>query len=78
MGLSKENKKDGISFFVSIVLGIGAILAIKSIFDDDDSKIISKKGRSYLSDPEKMKKVNEIIDEANNDKETYNEIIINF
>lgn len=44
-----------------IFLGVLAIVAIKSIFEDDNSKIISKKGRKLLSDDNKMRDINKKI-----------------
>jgi hypothetical protein len=43
------------------MLGLLAIVAIRSIFENDNSKIISKKGKSLLSDEEKMKAINDKI-----------------
>jgi flagellar motor component MotA len=45
-----------------------AILTIKSIFEDDNSKIVSKQGKKFLSDDKKMQDINEKIQlsESNN------------
>ncbi len=71
-----SNKND--DFFdgwAGIFLGVLAILAIKSIFEDDNSKIISKQGRNFLLDDEKMKDINaEILKSENNSG--HNEIYI--
>ena len=52
----------------SIIVGVVAVLAIKSIFENDNSKIVSKKGRSILSDEDEMKKIDKQINisEENN------------
>jgi len=57
----KEKKNNNFGIWTGILLGVVAILAIKSIFEDDNSKIISKKGRKLLSDDDKMKDLNEKI-----------------
>lgn len=41
-----------------ILLGVFAIFAIKSIFENDNSKIVSKKGRNMLSDDSMMDDIN--------------------
>ncbi|MGB0933790.1 MAG: hypothetical protein ACPGU5_05880 [Lishizhenia sp.] len=51
--MSEENK-DNFEIFLKIFLGAIAIIALKSIFENDNSKIISKKGKKMLSDSEKM------------------------
>lgn len=49
-----EDKKDNIEILFKIFLGAIAIIALKSIFENDNSKIISKKGKKMLSDSDKM------------------------
>ncbi len=71
-----SNKRKKIDNWVSIILGALAILAIKSIFDSDDSKIISKKGRKILQDKKKMAEINEMIKNAENSSTKINEICI--
>ena len=44
----KENKN--IENWIGILLGAIAIIAVKSIFENDNSKIVSNKGRKILSD----------------------------
>ncbi len=42
---------------IQILLGAAIILAIKSIFDNDSGKIISKEGSRILDDEDEFKKV---------------------
>lgn len=52
---------------LTIFLGVLGILAIKSFFEDDSSKIVSKKGQAFLSDDVKMKDINNKISQSEND-----------
>ena len=70
---NKQN--DILDTWLGIFIGAIAILAIKSIFEDDNSKIISKKGRKFLSDDEKMNDLNEKILESE-DENQHQEIYI--
>lgn len=72
--MAKKVNKDDSTFF-SILLGVFAVFAIKSIFEHDNSKIISKKGSDILSDEGRMNEIQEklnVVDGKNN----YSEIII--
>lgn len=61
--------------WIGIIIGALGILAIISIFEDDNSKIISKRGKKLLSDTKKMQDINEkILKSESQDK--YNEILI--
>ncbi len=63
--------------YFSLFLGLTAVFSLKAIFDNDESKIISSKGREYLSDTKKMKEINDKIEKADNDTEnTHIEIVI--
>lgn len=55
-------------------LGIIAILAVKSLFDNDNSRILSKKGSNMLSDDKKMKELDRKLRNMESNKE--NEIFI--
>ena len=71
MGTDNNNK---IKALFEILLGGFAIFAIKSIFEDDSSKIISKKGRKFLSDDKKMEALNKKLhnsEETNPHKEIF-------
>jgi hypothetical protein len=57
----EKGKNDFFELWLNIMLGLLAIVAIRSIFENDNSKIISKKGKSLLSDEEKMKAINDKI-----------------
>ena len=58
-----SKKKDYSDSWLSIILGVLAIMAIKSIFENDDSKIVSKKGKKILQDKNKMDEINNRIKE---------------
>lgn len=60
---------------LKVILGLLAIVAVRSIFENDNSKIISKKGKSLLSDDQKMKDINEKILESES-KNNHNEVYI--
>ena len=61
--MTKEQNKN-IENWIGILLGAVAILAIKSIFENDNSKIVSNKGRKILSDTKKMNDINQKIQES--------------
>lgn len=44
--------------WIQLIIGVLAIFALKSIFENDRSKIVSKKGSKVLSDETKMKEIN--------------------
>lgn len=69
----KELKKS--DPWVGILFGAIAILVIKSIFENDNSKIVSKKGQKILSDSEKMNDINKKINDLEN-QQNYNEVFI--
>ncbi len=50
-----RNEKES---FMSLFMGVMAIFMLNSLFDNDSSKIISKKGLKVLADEEEMKKLN--------------------
>jgi hypothetical protein len=69
----RKNEYDG-ETFLQILLGLFAILAIKSLFEHDNSRILSKKGSQMLSDEAKMKELDRKLREMDSNKE--GEIII--
>jgi flagellar motor component MotA len=73
-----EEKKDNIEILFKIFLGAIAIIALKSIFENDNSKIISKKGKKMLSDSDKMSEFESKIKETEDlEKEnSHNEIYL--
>ncbi len=50
--------------WLSIFFGVFAFVALKSIFENDNSKIISKQGTKILSDDKKMQDINLKIDKS--------------
>ena len=66
--MGKEDN-DFFEVWLNIMIGVLAIVAIRSIFTNDNSKIISKKGKSILSDDEKMKDINEKILKSEEDEQ---------
>lgn len=66
--MSKQ-KNDTAETWIAIILGVLVIFLIKSLFENDSSKIVSKKGRKVLSDEEKMKEVNAKIASSEGDNQ---------
>ena len=62
--MKKSNNSDNIENWFGILVGVLAIFAIKSIFENDSSKIVSMKGRTMLSDEAKMQDINDKIQES--------------
>lgn len=46
-----------LQIIIGIVIAVLTIFVIKSLFEHDSSKILSKKGSQILSDEEKMKEL---------------------
>lgn len=61
--------------WVSILFGVLAIFALKSIFENDNSKIISKQGKKILLDDDKMQDINGKI-ETSESSNNHAEIVI--
>lgn len=61
--------------WVNILLGVLAIVALKSIFENDNSKIISKEGKKILSDEDRMHHINGKIEKSESSN-SHAEIII--
>ena len=70
-----EGQNKNIENWIAILLGAVAILAIKSIFENDNSKIVSNKGRKILSDTKKMNDINQKIQKSESENE-HSEIYI--
>ena len=62
--------------WLGILIGIFAVLAIKSIFEHDNSKIVSKKGSRALSDKKKMQELNSELRKLENDENSHREVLI--
>ncbi len=69
-----DTKKEKEDIVLTIILGALAILALKSIFQNDNSKIVSKKGKKMLLDEDKMLNLDTKIKEL--EKKHYNEIYL--
>lgn len=68
----ESDKNNELKAWLAILLGVLAFVVLKSLFENDESKIVSKKGKKYLSDDNKMDEINDIIDStesSNNHKE---------
>jgi hypothetical protein len=72
--MTRKNK-DTLETWVRLLVAVLAIVAIKSIFEDDNSKIVSKNGLKYLSDEGKMKDLNKKILKSENENQ-HQEIIL--
>ncbi len=57
----KKSSGDFKETFATLLMGVLAIFLIKSLFENDNSKIVSKKGFKVLSDNDKMKEINKKI-----------------
>ncbi|WMN12248.1 hypothetical protein QYS49_32955 [Marivirga salinae] len=73
----KSENNDSVTFLdiLIIVLGFIGISSILSLFHDDSSKIVSKKGEKILSSPKEMEEINKLID-SKQSSEHYSEIVI--
>ncbi len=60
------NNVERLENWINLIIGVIAIFAIKSLFENDSSKIVSNKGSISLSDEKEMKRINTLI----SDKET--------
>lgn len=56
-----QQQKQTIENWPALILGLLAIFSLRSLFDNDESKIVSKEGRKYLADDEKMREISEKI-----------------
>lgn len=72
----KTTEKDNIvKNWFDILFGVLAIVALKSIFENDNSKIVSKHGKKILSNENKMNDINKKIDYSKSN-DYHKEIII--
>lgn len=73
-----ENSKnsDIAETWLGILFGVFAILALKSIFENDNSKIVSNEGKKILSDEERMQDINGRIEQSESSSHQHSEIII--
>lgn len=56
-----QNSTNLLLSVVAFILGMLGVLVIKTLFEDDNSKIVSKKGHIILSDKDKMNDINKKI-----------------
>ncbi len=70
----KKSSTDSKETFATIIMGVLAIFLLKSLFENDNSKIVSKKGLKILSDRDKMDEVNRKI--ISSEKNRTNEDIV--
>ena len=70
-----SGKNDTSETWLTILLGVLAIFMIKSIFENDNSRIVSKKGSKLLSDDDKMKEINQKISQSEK-KDGHKEIFV--
>lgn len=59
----KANTKGNDDTWFHILIGVIAVFALKSIFENDRSKIVSKKGQKILEDDTKMREIHRRRDE---------------
>lgn len=75
----KKNKfQDNLHDILSVFVGVLGFFALKALFENDNSKIISKKGRMILSDENVMSDINDKIkiQEDSRGELHHNEILI--
>ena len=74
--MEKSKSTDIVETWFSIFFGVLAIVAIKSIFENDNSKIVSKEGKKILSDENMMQDINGKIEKSESSNHHRSEIII--
>lgn len=71
----KSKRNELFEMWLGILIAVLAIFALRSIFENDNSKIVSKKGKKYLNDDKKMQDINEKIQNSESINQ-HQEIII--
>lgn len=61
--------------WIATIFGVSVFHSLHSIFDNDNSKIVSEEGKWILRNEEEMKEINKIITESEENSK-YTEIII--
>ena len=74
--MEKSKNTDIVETWLNILFGVLAIVTIKSIFENDNSKIVSKHGNKILSDEVKMNDINEEIEKSESSNHQHTDIII--
>tara|TARA_B100001245_G_C22862205_1_gene414591 strand:+ start:610 stop:831 length:222 start_codon:yes stop_codon:yes gene_type:complete len=67
--MEKEEITDFLGGLLGAFIAVLGVMSILSIFENDSSKIVSKQGREFLSDEDKMKDIHKKIQ----DSETQNQ-----
>jgi hypothetical protein len=57
----KPRRNELFEMWLGILIAVLAIFALRSIFANDNSKIVSKRGKKYLTDDKKMQDINDKI-----------------
>ena len=76
--MDKSADKNSETLFTLLVSAF-AFFLLKSIFDNDESKIVTKRGFEILSDSDKMKEINKKLEkrkEISKNKSSNKEILI--
>lgn len=67
--MGSDKNKETIESIFAVLIGVFALLALQSLFENDESKIISKKGRKLLSDDKEMRRIDEQIQKSQSNNE---------
>ena len=70
-----KNTKDNDDTWFQLIIGVLDVFVLKSIFENDRSKIVSRKGQNILEDETKMKEIHQRKDKMESDG-TQREIFI--
>lgn len=71
----KNSKFDFYTILGGVITAI-AIFGIASLFRDDNSKVISSRGKEILSDDEAMKKIDEEINKMKHESPRHGEVVV--
>lgn len=70
--MTRKEKKHDLNFYLGVLISLFAVSVITSLFDDDNSKVVSKQGRRILNDNSKLKDLeNKILDAKEKDEDVY-------
>lgn len=59
-----------------VLSSIAIVMAIRSLFDNDDSRVVSGEGRDFLNDEDKMKVLRERLKQRDESDQVHGEIVI--
>lgn len=71
-----QSSKFNIEDFFAVLLAVVGILSLWHFFQDDSSRIVSKRGAKVLDDDKAMDEVNQQI-EAHKSSNYYSEVVVN-